>query len=711
MTIQGQHEMTFVDYNNCEPGEYVNVFHLTDQTGVVVQDTNGVSYSTTSTTYYNNIGGFYDFGTDYVTSNNRHEYPDNGYKGKKFYILHPELTKFIEYTKDTDITLSVVLDKDRYKYSHNDEYFNRDTSLYNTVVGTISSTNESSIPDASWRTYKGIYYGESIPFLNIVEQHIPPSDILGVPTYDKQINTSDTLKYGTVASAATTFVLNMPVDDAMVYNNELLILFYDFKMDDNWTRMGFFYVDSVESIDEYTSRITAHDEAYKLNKYVDRFLEGYGETISLRHFFYELLDYCGCYYDSAMPAFQHSEIILDNIYHAVKTTGTEVAHQIATIVPAFIHADIDSDIIVDHYNAGSTVISVSDYTELTYCAYNSALVDKVKITSSNNVVAEDSHSGDNVYYLADNPLLNMTNTSQLNAIANGVWVGYTSILPYRPATVKFLYIPNGVKMGYSFVIKTPTNQSYRVMVMAMKIDAGGVTIESYGTQQFPVEASGNSEFINILNDITTEVGDIGDETIGLARIVNETSRAVDAMESTVSGLSTTVGSLSSRMGTAEGNITTLASTVSTLSGSVASAVSTVSSLSTQVGTLSNTVGTLSNTVAAMTVTASNNLASITMNGRTVSQLVQKEYVDSAVGSPFAIVYGELTLTTGGNATSVMFMGDSSQTDGIFVPTAYTHYIDSNYIMGKINNGLIHVLSTSSGWEYKSMATFTPNNYI
>ena len=62
--------------------------------------------------------------------------------------------------------------------------------------------------------------------------------------------------------------------------------------------MGFFYVDSVEAIDEFTTRITAHDEAYKLNKYVDDFLKAFYEPITLRNFFLELLDYCGCDYDT-----------------------------------------------------------------------------------------------------------------------------------------------------------------------------------------------------------------------------------------------------------------------------------------------------------------------------------------------------------------------------------------------------------------------------
>ena len=37
--------------------------------------------------------------------------------------------------------------------------------------------------------------------------------------------------------------------------------------------MGFFRVDKIEAIDEFSTSLVAHDEAYKLNKYVDDFLE------------------------------------------------------------------------------------------------------------------------------------------------------------------------------------------------------------------------------------------------------------------------------------------------------------------------------------------------------------------------------------------------------------------------------------------------------
>lgn len=673
----------------CPNGTYLNVFNLLGETQDTITDTEGNTLSGSKAIFDAYCGSVINSNSaEYLVSNDRHAYPDSGRLGLYVVELQPEKTKFIQYLNTTTDVLNVELLKDRYAYTHDNTYFNRDTSLYGTVIGTAQSTNEESIPDASWRKYYGVYFGESIPFLNITEQHIPPSDILGVPTYDKQINTSDTLKYGTVASAATTFVLNMPVDEAMAYNNDLLILFYDFKQDNTWTRLGFFYIDNVEAIDEYTSRLTAHDEAYKLNKYVDDFLKAFYEPITLRNFFLELLDYCECDYDSQMASFLNGDLVLDNVYDAVKTTGTEVAHYVASIIPAFIHANIDSDIVVGQYHDSHAMIGISDYTDLRYVAYNSDVVNRVKITSSNNVLAEDTHgTGQNYYYLADNPLINTSwSENTLTDIANVIEMAYRNLPKYRPATIKFLVLPSGIGIGDYFDITTPTNQTYCVYIMSVKIDASGIEIESMGTQQFPVESSGNSQFINVLNDLgsitsdvsglDTTVAETSSEVNRLAATVSAMSLALSNTTSTVSSLNTTVASLSTRMGTAEVDITTTASTVSSLVG----------------------------TVSAMTVTTASDLTTVSMNGNTASQLVNKTYIDNIYASTMIATLGTLRWYSGtitpDNTINILYFGLSNGTLAMITP-AYNTVSGASpyYLMFKIDHGRLYGLYVENNTQF------------
>lgn len=657
-------------------GKYVNIYSLYDKINIEVldKDDNVVIPNGTSITELRNIlksyiGASIDFAGIIVSSNDRNAYPDDGVVDKFRYKLKPELTKFITYTNSTAETLNVELFKNRYKYSHDITYFNRDTSLYNTVIGTTTSTNEESIPDASWRKYLGLYLGESIPFLGITETAIPDSEILGVPLYDKQINTSETLKYGTVASASLTFTVKLPVADAMLYNNEYLILYYDFTHLDEWKRMGFFYIDSIESIDENTSRIIGHDEVYKLNKYVDDFLSNYGSSATLDSFYRDLLDYCDCYYDRQETPILHGDIVLDNVYTATKTSGVETAHFIAVISPGFIHANIDGDVVMEQYNLTNIKVDYTKYSNLTYSAYNADLLDKVRITLNNEVVGEDSGTGKNIYFLGDDPLININwGSVLLNDIADEILETYNAIPNYRPATLEFLELPK-FSIGDIFTIKSVNGDEYKAICMKMAISANGISVVSNGTQTYPVESSTNGQFINLLNTITSDIADI--------------DSAQEASSEEIGAINRALGSLSDR--------------IANVNNSVEDVEDDIDDINDEITNINGNITNLSNTVANMGVSASNNLASVRINGNTVNNLTQSGYVNNAITSATAnmavIKSGTLTYEfeddinndTISDTISVFYIGNNANTNGIMFPLGGA-LATGGVIQFKIDNG-------------------------
>ena len=665
--------MTYVNYEPCPEGTYLSVFSVFNQDETVVEDTLGNTFPTNAQTYYDNIGGLYFWGDDIVKSYVKDAYPQDGYQGKYWYHLKPEDTKFITYTESTDETINVVLDRNRYHLPHTNKYYNRDTSLYGKVVGTPTSTNEDSIPDASWRKYLGLYLGESIPFLGIVETNIPESQILGVPAYDKQVNTSETLKYGTVAAASLTFTVNMPVEDAMSYNHEYLILYYDFTHRDDWERMGFFYVDSIESIDENTSRITAHDETYKLNKYVDDFLENYSGEVTLGKFYHDLLDYCDCYYDTKEADWRHYR--LNNVYHAIKTTGIEVAHFVAAIAPGFIHTNIDGDIVLEQYEDTSYSVGINDYTDLQYTAYNSDLLNKVRITSNNVVVGEDTYNyGSNIYFVSDNPLINtLDSETTLNSLANTILSAYREIPAYRPAEIQFLILPQPT-VGDIFSITTLGGDTYKVIAMGLSVDASGVKIKSLGTQTYPVEAQSNSQFINLINDIDSVSAD-----------VDNLESAQQILGQAISQNTDDISSLKGRVSTAETNI-------STLTSGLATANNNISTVSTN----------LQNKINNDNISQSNNLVSVKINNNEVPNIAKKEYVDGLLSVNTVFKVGTLNYRRSGSNYSefVAYMGKSDMSAGIFVPLTYTGGgASGSYFLWRVYNGTYSMLWDNGAGTY------------
>lgn len=678
--------MTYVNYEPCPEGTYLSVFSVFNQDETVVEDTLGNTFPTNAQTYYDNIGGLYFWGDDIVKSYVKDAYPQDGYQGKYWYHLKPEETKFITYTESTDETINVVLDRNRYHLPHTNKYYNRDTSLYGKVVGTPTSTNEDSIPDASWRKYLGLYLGESIPFLGIVETNIPESQILGVPAYDKQVNTSETLKYGTVAAASLTFTVNMPVQDAMLYNNEYLILYYDFTHLDEWERMGFFYVDSIESIDENTSRITAHDETYKLNKYVDDFLENYSGEVTLGKFYHDLLDYCDCYYDTKEAEWRHYR--LNNVYHAIKTTGIEVAHFVAAIAPGFIHTNIDGDIVLEQYENTSYSVDIDDYTDLQYTAYNSDLLNKVRITSNNVVIGEDTYNyGSNIYFVSDNPLINTLDTeTTLNSLANTILSAYRNIPAYRPAEIQFLVLPQLI-VGDIFSITTLGGDTYKVIAMGLSVDASGIKIKSLGTQTYPIEAQSNSQFINLINDIDSVSAD-----------VDNLENAQQILGQSISQNTDDISSLKGRVSTAETNI-------STLTSGLATANNNISTVSTN----------LQNKINNDSISQSNNLVSVKINNNEVNDIATKRYVDVAIGGG-SVIYATGTLSYTGTHSSTtktrqcLYIGASGYQNGVFLPVD-NGTPDENIMFFKTVNGTLagfYTTTYSTSWVTNYTYTFTKN---
>lgn len=708
MTAQGEHKMTVIGYEPCESGIYANVLEIIDQTDTVIGDTLGTIFSSGSQTYYENVGDLYFFDDDVVKSNDRHAYPDHGYQGRYMYILKPEETKFITYTNSTAETLNVELDKNRYLYTHDNAYFNRDTSLYGTVIGTTTSTNEESIPDASWRKYMGLYLGESIPFLGIVEANIPESQILGVPAYDKQVNTSETLKYGTVAAASLTFTVNLPVQDAMLYNNEYLILYYDFTHRDDWKRMGFFYVDSIESIDENTSRITAHDETYKLNKYVDDFLENYSGEVTLGKFYHDLLDYCDCYYDTKEADWRHYK--LNNVYHAIKTTGIEVAHFVAAIAPGFIHTNIDGDIVLEQYEDTSYSVGINDYSDLQYTAYNSDLLNKVRITSNNVVVGEDTYNyGSNIYFVSDNPLINTLDAeTTLNSLANTILSAYREIPAYRPAEIQFLVLPKPT-IGDIFSITTLGGDSYKVIAMGLSVDASGVKIKSLGTQTYPVEAQSNSQFINLINDIdsvSADVDNLENAQQILGQAINENKENIETLDG--------------RMDTTESDISTLSTGLSTVSTNLQNKINNdsisqsnnlisikingtpVSNITNKTYVDNSISSAISNSEAKNRVAEANNLVSVKINNNEVNDIAKKGYVDGLLSVNTVFKVGTLNYHRSGSNYSefVAYMGKSDMSAGIFVPLTYTGGgASGSYFLWRVYNGTYSMLWDNGAGTY------------
>ena len=685
-------------YDVCPQGKYLNILSINDGSYIEVKDTENNTFISKEDTvddykYMWNDGLIPSFDGDYYTSTNRHEYPDLETHNNYIIVLRPELTKFLYYYRDIGTRLTnVELFSDRYNYTQETVDL-CDRTYEGTICGSTSSTGEENIPDANSREYKGLYLGDTILFLNIRERQVSPAKILGVPQYDKQVNTSDTLKYGTVASASLSFTLNMPVAEAMELNNELLVCFYQYTNVRHWDRIGFFRVDTIEAIDENTTSLIAHDETYKLNKYVDDFLENYNQTTTLDLFYRDLLNYCGCFYDTHQPIINNGTMNMENVYHAVKTTGIQVAHYIANLSPGFIHTNIDGDVVLSQYKQKNVLFDDTDYNNLIYSAYDSDILNKIKITSNNNIKGETTGEGSNTYYLADNPLLSDMNTeAYFNDLADSIYSLYENIPVYRPATVDFYVLPSGLEIGDIVTVKTPKNEEYSIIVMSLTVNSSGVEIKSFGTQKYPVEAESNSEFINLINDmgqISSDVGNLYEAQQLMAGHIAENTEAISNNSAEISNIKQKNTQQDTAISTNSNNISNLNTTISGYKSTQSNNLATI--------ILSNTI----NNVALKDY----------VDGVGASTLVSaKSYTDSKVSTEFKVGFGTLTFTlTGSGQTTmnVMYIGSYDLNNGIMVPAGSS---TSVFKMFNIQNGNGYVYN-SVNYSHGAWESMTINSLV
>lgn len=494
--------------------------------------------------------------------------------------------------------------------------------------------------------------------------------------------------------------MNKPVGETLQHNNELLILYYDFKHRDEWERLGFFRVDSIEALDENTTSLMAHDEVYKLNKYVDDFLEAYTQTTTLDLFYRDLLNYCGCFYDTHQDIIHNGTLGMTNVYHAVKTTGVQVAHYVANLSPGFIHANIDGDVVLSQYQLKDDNLTIADYTNLVYTAYNTDMLDKVKIVSSNAVKGQSAGGSNKVYFLSDNPLLSeLQATSYFNNLAESILDIYNDIPTYRPATVDFLILPRELKIGDIVNLTTPKNETYKVIVMAMTISSSGVQIKSFGTQSYPVEAESNSEFVNLINDMGEISGDVSN--------MMEAQRTMAAA----------IAENTEHIGTNTADITAIKQKNT--------------QQDTAIGTNATNISNLTNTVNGYKSTTSNNLASIILsntvnnvalkgyvdNGDSATLNSAKAYTDSIVGSSVGMKFGTFrwgssTSSTASHQVHCMFIGTNDKRNGIFIPTAFVADDYNRTYMFRVYNGSYFILYDDDpsrgdvGWFAIGSVSFT-----
>lgn len=381
---------------------------------------------------------------------------------------------------------------------------------------------------------------------------ILPEDMLGPLTYHKTVNDGDSLDFTTVSSASIDVELNYRVEEAnkLIGSNFTYLLDYG---DGKWRPMGLFTIDEVENVDNYSSRITGHDHIYRLNKYVDDFIEAYNYPTTIGKFWHDLCGYCGLIYDEAEDLGEIANIPLKRNFQAVKTTGLQLAEFVAQLFGSFIHIDKDNyEAKISHYKNTDFTLQLRNYKDITYTYYNAQMPNQIRLGFNNdkNIIVSAQVRPDEVevpYYLMDNALITYNITDEdSQKLVNEL----CKVLIDLPTDIKRIELSMNtpgdnvdIKVGDILEVQTKLDEVIRMMVMEIIIDGNGIKYSSFGEMNYPVKGDSiTSQIIYLedtrreLNNVINDMGYVAEDLININEKFMEVDNSIDALNNSIETL-------------------------------------------------------------------------------------------------------------------------------------------------------------------------------
>ena len=454
--------------------------------------------------------------------------------------------------------------------------------------------------DSYVQVYRDLWNGEAIADIIPAAEEVDSSLIWRNPIYDKIINNTASINYDTIAAGSLEIDTRLTLAQANSWIGSMFIYMVDFQNSNDWVNKGFFWIDGVENAGPAHVKIYAHDQVYKLNKYVDDWIGTLTYPITLSSYYHALLDYCDINYDEQEDNILNGDFPIYNNFTAVKLTATELMKYITELAGGYFHTDRYNKAHISSYTPNPKVYDYGEYNYLNYSSFNSDLFNEFKFIRNNKIYYDKKIEPENdpkVIFIKDNPLVGNDNlTTQIDAVVDNIYnQTSTQLANYRNGTIKF-FADFGVKIGdiigimaYDETQEAPMS-FIKMAIMSEHIDDNGITYESYGELEYPIESDGTRTSITYTDTINLE----------------DTNKQVN---------------------TNSANISTMEQSMNTLINNLEDTNKQVNTNSTNISTMAQSMNTLINNQNTYSVSSANGLGTVVLNG-TLNNILLKTYADS-----------------------------------------------------------------------------------
>ncbi len=326
--------------------------------------------------------------------------------------------------------------------------------------------------------------------------------------WSEQTNTEENLRYGAACAGVIEFACFGTQADAIPEGEELTYI----QEDDGGiqTVIGLFYAQpSIPS--KNTFKVVAYDSVAKLNADFSAWLSEHQGSfpMTLADLVTQACTTAGVTFDGT---FDMGDTSIEAFY-ADGITCRQILSWAAEIGAYYVYAKEDGKIAFGRYAAAATDISPSAsagtvaYKQggLDYANYDTDNIDGVAVkpigVDGAAYMYPLSPSGDNLYIVTDNLLLNNADSETLTDVAQNIYEDRTRLASYVPCTVNIFRSENPFRAGDIVNFTDVQGFSGSFPVMTMKVTDSGATLTATGKKTYESDrGSGVTERLASLSE-------------------------------------------------------------------------------------------------------------------------------------------------------------------------------------------------------------------
>lgn len=464
-----------------------------------------------------------------VESLNRNQYPDNYYEGNYWYLYKEMVEFYYKGNYISEITEEKITaypdDKKKGDYWYVYKGFENNGPYKSKWIEQVETNDSSTYPYDGINGYYWYVYNKSYQGY---KDQITDDEIRGGVTYKQTINPEEDYTIGCAAAAEIELDYDNRNNKLEKYASYTYCDYYTWQPNDtDWRLIGRFYFDNMSH-----SRKLVNIKAFDAigidgDTFMDAFITQTTFPITVRQFFKNICSTLGyeCSIDENLVNLDFE--VQDN-FEAINITARQLLQYVAEMCAGFVRVDNQGVITLRSYNKKDLDLNNSQYTKTSIANYTIANIDALTVRTTNDDLGVSAGNGNNKYIIENNPLFYAQSNDEIQKEVNNIYNKLREV-SYVPADIELLQ-DFGIECGDIITLNGAT-----FYVMEKEISASGCELNCVGNKVRAQQESGiNSDIValrgktnELYRDLEMTKSTLTDTANGLQSQITQTAKEIN----------------------------------------------------------------------------------------------------------------------------------------------------------------------------------------